>query len=172
MFPLGGHSCCDGMFAVTDLDDELVLRAVASSSALVCVPNQLVAFVIVYIRAMFFCSSSPASEANHFIIFQPVRERVVGSVNTNETTAGANIFLESGLYLFRPVLTIVVADYYIKIGKRWAPLSPVLGGEFAGSFFCSSSLFFRQISWCTESGGSGRGGDFIAASLFVLAASS
>ena len=125
VLPFGGHASGDGVVRLAYLDDELVLRAVAATTSGVGVAYELVALIVINIRSVFFGASAPATEADHFVILQPVGKRVVGRMHTNKSTTVTDVFFESCLHFLGPVLTVVVADHHIVFSKGGTPSGPL-----------------------------------------------
>ena len=75
---------------------------VISGASFLHITYQSTGIVIVEVRAIFLIAAAPAPDADHPVVFQPFREGIVGSMNTNETATRFHVLLKSLLSGYRP----------------------------------------------------------------------
>ena len=160
--PLGRHAVGDWVGGVADDDFECVLRAVAAAGARLRVADEVAPVVVIDVRPVFLGAAAPAAEADHPVVLEPARERVVGGMDRDEAPAVAHVFLERPLYRLWPLLAVVIADDHVVLVERRAegvPLGLKLLANFFGSLSRLGLLALAQVArWA---GGARWGGEHI-----------
>src|SRR5262245_34325435 len=95
MHPRLRKTARDRMAAVTQHDLERRARSMTAGTPRRFVFHELVVLEVP-VGAGALVAAAPTADADHLVEFGPARERVVGSVNRNDTTAARDVLLERG----------------------------------------------------------------------------
>lgn len=128
--PAVGEAFGDGVVLGLDFDDEFVLGAVGAAFAGGGVAEEFAVFDVKP-GAGFFIAPAPAADADDAVVFGPVAEGVVSSVDGDEAAAVFDVGFEGGADGVRPGLAVVVGDDDVVGGEVGVPGGP---GVFGGAF--------------------------------------
>src|SRR4051812_19036604 len=98
------------MVGIANDDQKRMLRPMMTAGAFRLIADELACVVEIDIRPTPLTSPAPATKADHFVVFGPLGERVIGRVNARKTAAAFDELDERCLCLLRPRLAVVVRD--------------------------------------------------------------
>ena len=119
------------MVRIGGLENEFVLGAMATAISLGGVANHITV-VETDVRAILFGTASPASEADHLVVFGPLREGVVGGMHDDQAAAVFNIIHKVLLGFHGPWGAVVVGNNQCVVGEFRTEIFGVLwttGGD-------------------------------------------
>src|SRR5687767_7392521 len=87
-----------------------MLRAVVSPAAFAFIADLLAIIGNVNIRAALLIAPSPASQADHFVVLFPGRERIVGGMNDGQPATAGDESDELLLRFRRPIRPVVIRN--------------------------------------------------------------